>query len=185
MRQAKQRTVYDSFRLFDDENITAAREYLLESGIGEDDITDEDITRAIYRTDELDWDDARAELNAFLSRHPHGWLVTGTIGRWNGAFEGGAVVEDFDDVVRTALADCVYIRIWDEDGHLYITGAHHDGRNCLELKRLSARGRALVDDPYSDRSDADLHSAAWACNVYTSLPHFAHCCYGVPKRETA
>lgn len=43
--------------------------------------------------------------------------------------------------------------MWDENGSLFVTGAHHDGRACVEMRQLTDKGEELyschqVDDGF-------------------------------------
>lgn len=57
-----------------------------------------------------------------------------------------------------AMTDCDYFRIYDENGHMYLTCSHHDGTNHFEIKIVTEKG-------------------------YTVLPRFAEKIYGCKARE--
>lgn len=44
------------------------------------------------------------------------------------------------------FADCEIDGIWDENGSLFVTGAHHDGRAFVEMRQLTDKGEALYSD---------------------------------------
>lgn len=41
------------------------------------------------------------------------------------------------------FADCEIQKVWDENGTLYLTGAHHDGRVSVEMRQLTDEGERL------------------------------------------
>lgn len=89
-------------------------------------------------------------------------LVKGSNGLYDGPCGGITVYENFEDAVDTSpswhggdniFADCEIDGIWDENGSLFVTGAHHDGRACVEMRQLTDKGEELyssfqVDDGF-------------------------------------
>lgn len=82
-------------------------------------------------------------------------LVKGGNGRYDGPRGGITVYENFEEAVDTLpswhggdniFADCEINGIWDENGSLFLTGAHHDGRACVEMRQLTDRGERLYSD---------------------------------------
>lgn len=83
-----------------------------------------------------------------------GWeiVVSGSVGRWNGTSTGIAVYKDFDAATDCSpsrfgqgnvFADCEIQKVWDENGTLYLAGAHHDGRVSVEMRQLTDEGERL------------------------------------------
>ena len=79
-------------------------------------------------------------------------LVKGGNGRYDVPRGGITVYENFEDAVDTSpswhggdniFADCEIDGIWDENGSLFATGAHHDGRACVEMRQLTDKGEEL------------------------------------------
>lgn len=82
-------------------------------------------------------------------------LVKGGNGRYDGPRGGITVYENFEEAVDTSpswhggdniFADCEIDEIWDENGSLFVTGAHHDGRACVEMRQLTDKGESLYSD---------------------------------------
>lgn len=44
------------------------------------------------------------------------------------------------------FADCEIDGMWDENGSLFVTGAHHDGRARVEMRQLTDKGESLYSD---------------------------------------
>lgn len=82
-------------------------------------------------------------------------LVKGSNGLYNGPRGGITVYENFEDAVDTSpnwhggdniFADCEIDGIWDENGSLFVTGAHHDGRALVEMRQLTDKGEDLYSE---------------------------------------
>lgn len=86
-------------------------------------------------------------------------LVKGGNGRYDGPRGGITVYENFEEAVDTSpswhggdniFADCEIDGIRDENGSLFVTGAHHDGRACVEMRQLTDKGERLYSDYQMD-----------------------------------
>lgn len=86
-------------------------------------------------------------------------LVKGGNGRYDGPRGGITVYDNFEDAVDTSpswhggnniFADCEIDSIWDENGSLFLTGAHHDGRALVEMRQLTDKGERLYSDYQMD-----------------------------------
>lgn len=142
----------------------------------EDEITDEMIWEEMHFLEDIYWQDFEYELKKFFDEGT-AWLLTGTLGLWNGTCNGGFIFNTFDEFTK-CLQDCDYVEIYDEKGHLYVNGTHHDGTNCYEIKRVSDFGCEWYDNHSWDMYDEELHTKMWKSNFMTALPHFARDVYG-------
>lgn len=79
-------------------------------------------------------------------------LVKGSSGRYDRPRGGITVYENFEKAIDTSeswhggdniFADCEIDGIWDENGSLFLTGAHHDGRVLVEMRQLTELGEEL------------------------------------------
>lgn len=86
-------------------------------------------------------------------------LVKGGNGLYDGPRGGITVYENFEEAIDTSpswhggdniFADCEIDGIWDENGSLFLTGAHHDGRACVEMRQLTDKGERLYSDYQMD-----------------------------------
>lgn len=86
-------------------------------------------------------------------------LVKGGNGLYDGPRSGITVYENFEEAIDTSpswhgwdnvFADCEIDGIWDENGSLFLTGAHHDGRACVEMRQLTDKGESLYSDYQMD-----------------------------------
>lgn len=128
----------------------------------------------LFEVRDEDYREEMAALKAFFDGKPsamssevseHGSnpiIVSGTIGRWDGTRSGFTVFDDLDDVTHgqnSPFKDCEIQKVWDENGHLFIHGAHHDGSVTVELRQLSDEGHAAYDDI----------AETWANEPFTAL----------------
>lgn len=178
----EERIVYNNYDVWNDYG-EAARENLSENGNA--DPSENEIWEEIYFLSGLHWEDEEAELQRFFKGSR--WLAVGALGLWTGRHAAGDVFDSFEDFFYKAIKDCDFWKIWDENGHLFLKCSHHDGTNFFEIKRLSERGERVLEaweNNWNDpRSEEELHNNLWRCNLYTSLPHYAHAVYGCPKKE--
>lgn len=142
--------------------LTDAREWLGEQFIqGDlDEITRDDIENEIQGRLDDDWYNY-IERNLINDIEQNHFVCSGTLGLWDGTYDGGGVLKNRSDFF--SLLDG-YTIIDDEDGRLFVTSIHHDGSNKFELRRLTDLGReyyekygdvferrTLVKDLWSDK----------------------------------
>ena len=118
----------------------------------------------------------RELFNNFFDFQNSTFLLTGTIGRWDGAYLGGFTFNCFTEMQR-AWDDCDYLKIYDEKGHLYIECSHHDGNNYFEIKQLTPRGEAYLENN-KYQSSKEVHYKLWESNNYSKLPKFYKFTFG-------
>lgn len=180
LREPVQRTIYDNYDLWDDENVTYAKEDLEDEG--NDNPTEEDIWEKISDIDASNYDDEMERLGEFFDDGST-WILIGTSGRWDGTYDVGTIFTDFVSTFRKAIQDCDYIKLYDENGHFYLTCSHHDGTNHYEIKKLTEKGVKYLENWEEDwddkRTERYIHDMIM--KKYSVLPHFAHKVYGCPK----
>lgn len=133
-----------------------------------------------------DWNNELATLRETLGDSE--LLVFGSIGRWDGAHTGWEVKSSFDEIVQETMKDCEGFEIWDENGHLYVEGIHHDGRNIVEVRMMTETGNAYYCD-WVDRRlwCGDLSESNMLEELkrpeYSELPRHAERAFGCPAEE--
>ena len=180
---AKERVIYDNYYLWetypDEEIIENARE---NGWIDEDEEpTDNQIWEWRYEWDQCDWDDAWYELRKFFEGKTVGFF--GEIGLWYGVGKAGAI-GNFETLYYKAIEDCDYIKIYDENGHLYLTCSHHDGTCHFEIKVLTTEGREYLDRwewGNDNRTQRQCHEQIY--KRYSKLPRYAEKVMGCKARE--
>lgn len=139
-------------------------------------------------------------------------IVSGSIGRWNGTSSGFTVYDSFKEAIDTSpsrfggdnvFADCEIQKIWDENGHLFLTGAHHDGSVTMELRQLTFEGENAYDairaaedsweeEPFTvngrtyDGGDQSILQAIhdlWNDPDLAEVPHYMEKAFGCPAEE--
>lgn len=171
-RKPKERIVFDEDPYYGDEGEQMAvgeiaeREGLTEREVRED-YTDSEIFRRAMELKELDFGEEMEALTAFFdgrtsqmsdALNPYGGnhiLVRGTSSRFDGTYSGINVYEDFTRAtdcspnhfhLGNVFADCEIQKIWDENGALFLSGAHHDGGVTVEVRQLTDEGEALLGE---------------------------------------
>ena len=115
------------------------------------------------------WYDFIAELKKIFKDGYY--LLTGTVGRWNGTFEGGKFISNVNELI-SSLSHLDIITFTDDNGHLKIEGSHHDGSDSYELKKLTSKGLQLAERNGFAR-DRQLHRTIMENNLYSKLPRLA------------
>jgi len=138
-------------------------------------------------------------------------LVKGENRRYNEPCAGITVYENFKEAISTEpswrgrdniFADCETIGIWDENGSLFVTGAHHDGRACVEMRQLTDKGESLYSDykmeggfylpedgieamgfVYREGDESAFIHDLWDNPEMCSHPRFAEKALGYPAEE--
>lgn len=156
------------------------------------------------------FDGERGDMSAFVN--PLGGntiLVSGCVGRWDGTSTGFTPYKSFEEAIDTSpsrlggdnvFADCEIQKVWDENGHLYIHGAHHDGEVTVELRQLTGAGmealeaieEAWSDEPFtvrdktydgSERSFVEALHDLWNSPDLAPTPRYMEQCFGCPAEE--
>ena len=183
MREPVTRTIYNNYCLWETYPDEYIKEVLIEDGYTEEEITDDMIWNTRYSYDEYDWEDAKITLTDFFDGET--WILRGTNGLWYGRVEAGTIFTDFMEIFYKATKDCDYINIYDENGHFYLECSHHDGTNCYEIKKVTDKGIAYLENwenNWNDkRTEQYIHDKIM--EKYSVLPNFAHKVYGCPKVE--
>jgi len=176
----KKRTIYDNYNV--DEYMEEAKQYLIDND--NENPSEEEIWSECYIIDELNWNDAKWELEKFFDNGSK-WILQGFTGRWYGAARGGFLFDNFMDAYNKATKDCDYVHIYDENGHFYIQCSHHDGTNLYEIKEVTEDGIGYLErweDNWNDkRSEEYVHDMIM--RKYSRLPGFAHKIYGCKRIE--
>ena len=156
-----EQAVYESFR--------ESQERTSVNDVPNDMVWDE-----ISLQNEAEWEYFSDAFKRLLEKHT--FLVTGTCGRWNGPCEGGNFITDWNDF-RSFIKHLDTLKIYEQNGHLYIEGYHHDGHDLYELKRLTDKGTEYADK-HCFAHDRALHHSIMNSNFFSTLPHFADFIYG-------
>lgn len=183
MKQPVERVIYDNYDLWSRYEEAARENIAINTGRSEPD--ENAIWKEIYDLDEIEWDDAKAILESFFAKGT--WIIQGIIETWRGCRKGGKIFHDFNSLFNEATKDCDYVKICDENGHLYLKCSHHDGTHLFEIKRLNSKGIGYLErweQNWDDkRSERGVHDKLMS--KYSVLPNFMATVYGCPKIQYA
>lgn len=154
---AKKRIIYDNYNPWDTYPDDVLKEMALECEWidSEDEITEEMLCQWRFEEMDNDWDNEKEMLSEYFDGKEVEFI--GAVGLWHGTYKAKERGE-FWKLFDRAMTDCDYFRIYDENGHLYLTCSHHDGTNHFEIKVVTEKG-------------------------YTILPRFAQKVYGCKAKE--
>lgn len=183
-RIPKTRTIYDNYNLWETYPDEEVKENLMANGHEEEDITDEMIEKERYWLDEIDWEIESERLKEFFL-NGNKWILFGTVGRWDGTYDTGTIFDTFEDFFYKATSDCHYWKLYDENGHLYLTCSHHDGTCHFEIKEVTDNGIQYFEnweDNWDDkRTEEYVHTQI--IKKYSRLPRFVEKVYGCKRTE--
>lgn len=172
MKEPKERILFDNYDGYYD----LAKESLTEDD--EREITDEVIWEYANLLSETEWEDFKINFESFMNGDT--FILQGAIGRWDGIHRGGFTFNSFNELSK-AWEDCAYIKVYDENGHLYIDCSHHDGTNHYEIKQLNDKGEDYLNNHYYD-DEREVHDKLMKA-PYSVLPRFAEKVWGCPRQE--
>ena len=86
---------------------------------------------------ETEWDDVLFNLKHYDRENYGHYYISGSLGLWNGRNSVYRVMNSLEDAVYACVENMDYCSVKDEDGVIYVTGIHHDGRNTFEIRRMT------------------------------------------------
>lgn len=184
-REEKKRIIYSNYNLWED-YAEYAKKALANNGIKNP--TEDNIWDEICFINDNVWSDIFDQLVSFFEDGT--WIAFGTVGRWDGTFDAGVTFGEFDkkdfkDVLYGITKCCDYVEIFDTNGHFYLQCHHHDGTNSFEIKRVTDTGEKYLENWENnwddERSEQYVHNQL--IKRYSTLPHFVHKEWGLPKIE--
>ena len=74
--------------------------------------------------------------------------------------------------------DCDYVKVWSENGHLYVQASHHDGTHNVELKLITDKGWETYDNwlcsncgaSLDDKNRYQVFEMIFDYNLFSNLP---------------
>lgn len=180
-RKAKERIIFNEDTYYGTDGEQLAVEDLMDrDGLTEAEVreqyTDHEIFEHAMQMRDFDYEEEMEALAAFFDGKAsvmssfenllggNHVLVRGSVGRWDGTRSGMTVYDSFKDAINTSpsrfggnnvFADCEIQKVWDENGSLFIHGAHHDGSVTVEMRQLTDEGETVYGELYEDGSILD------------------------------
>ena len=153
------------YERFADSNCWSSKEDIPSSSVYEE-IDEQNKTDWIYISHILE--------DMFKTNH---YIITGTCGRWNGSCDCGTFISSINELTNF-ISHLDSVRLYEQDGHFYITGYHHDGQDHYEIKQLTKKGYAYASNR-DFAHDKRLHNTITKYNLFSCLPRIYTKIYGV------
>lgn len=228
----KERIIFDDNPYFGSSGDALAIEDLMNrDGLTEAEVreqyTDHNLFEHAMEMRDFDYEEEIAALTAFFDgrtsdmfsfENPLGGnhlLVRGSVGRWDGTRSGITVYNSFTEAINTSssrfggdnvFADCEIQKVWDENGSLFIHGAHHDGSVTVEIRQLTDEGESVyselsegesIFDPitladphgpaafpvFNPGEEGKLFNFMWGNAAYSAAPRYMEKAFGCPAEE--
>ena len=135
-----------------------------------DEISDSLVYYEINELHRLEWIELKLYLDDLFEQNEM-FLIKGVCGRWNGPSECGRFIYSTDELFEF-IRHLDYTCFYEENGHFYIEGYHHDGRDRYELKKLTNKGREYADNNLY-MNDRTVHETIMKYNLFSTLPYFS------------
>lgn len=180
---AKERIIYDNYDLYENYPDEELRRMAIDCEWveNEEEITDAMLSEWRYEEDESDYHVEMNNLYDFFQGKTVGFF--GKVGLWHGTYKCGDI-GDFWKLYYKAIKDCNYIKIYDENGHMYLTCSHHDGTNHFEIKILNDDAEDYYDRwSYGTDNRKGYEVITQIYKRYSKIPRFAEKVYGCKARE--
>lgn len=139
----------------------------------EDDIeiTDDRVWNKLYMLEDDYWANFESEYKAYFNTND--FVLLGDLGRWNGRYNVSKIINGGWREFAEMVAQYDSLTITDEDGHLIIDVADHDGSSHFEIKELTQKGWEYINlYSHYDKSEYEDAKTLWN-NFYSRLPRLA------------
>lgn len=148
----------------------------MENNDVDDNVSEQTIWDYISELEHMAWEDMLKEL-AHIDNYKK-CILSGKAGTWKGKFEAAQIYDTIEDAIYAAIRNCDYIKVWSENGHLYLQASHHDGTHNFELKLLTYKGWETWDSWNSsycgeslyNKSEYEVLNMLFNCNLFSKLP---------------
>ena len=174
----KHSTLWKSYGMYNLEELEQyekdAREILIENGIEEEDITDNDITEEIWQDIDFSYDAEIMSLDKQLSGRV---IAIADLGLWHGRVQGYRVLGDNLNEVISFNLSCDEREVYCDAYNVRATGYHHDGSNSVLFRELR-EDRDV--DKFLDKIYMGEEISTGTLNYYTkSLRPYVQKIYGI------
>ena len=142
---SKERIIYDNYNIYDTYSDEDMIELAIENGMADskDEVTESMIDDLRWDEDAIDWETAKRELADYFKNETV--IFFGTLGLWYGRTAGGKT-GDFENLLMSAIQDCTYVKIYENNGRMFLECSHHDGTNEFEIKIINERGKQYLEN---------------------------------------
>lgn len=182
-KQTKKQNIvvlFDSYNNYDFDKIKAE---LIE--VNDEPISDDYVYDLISLCQEDDWNEMMSYLKSVEKYHK--WVILGSAGTWQGSRECSQIFDNIDNAISAITRDCEFIKVWSENGHLYVQASHHDGTHNLELKLITDKGWEIYDNWLSSCCGASLDAKnryqvfemIFDYNLFSKLPRVEKVVLGI------
>lgn len=137
------KTLFDNYDPQEQYDYSSYLEWCEDNGIEPKGADSNDYSEYANDSINIDWDDLIENLKCYDIYHDRSWVVSGSLGLWNGPRRiCSEVSESLTELILKCVSGCDYFRIEYDDLCVYVTASHHDGTNNFEIRMLSRCGES-------------------------------------------
>lgn len=174
-KQTKKQNIVVLFNSYDNYDFDAIKANIMEDY--DDPISDNYVYDVMSLYQQEDWEEMMSYLQSVEKYHK--WVMLGSAGTWQGSRECGQIYDNIEDTMSAITKDCDYVKVWSENGHLYVQASHHDGTHNLELKLMTDKGWETYFNWLCSHCGASLDAKSryqvfemiFNYNFFSKLPH--------------
>lgn len=183
-KKTKKQNIVVLFNNYDCDFEEYKKDYIENNEI-DGDVSDQEIWDYIGDLERMDWDEMMSYLQSVEKYHK--WVMLGSAGTWQGSRECGQIFTNIDNAMSAITKDCDYVKVWSENGHLYVQASHHDGTHNVELKLITDKGWETYDNWLSSCCGASLDAKnryqvfemIFDYNLFSKLPRVEKVVLGI------
>ena len=162
-----------NYVLYDDTTVPEYSEYVEHCRINGHEIEGEN-SQAYWdfasRYHENDWDDLKVNLKCSKEANQP-VLLLGTLGLWNGK---RTIFPTRCENLMQAIEKCVgrgvdNMKVYVENGIVYVEAYHHDGTNYFEIYKLSSKGLSATSKWYDGNAGCEDYKGYWLAKFHGYL----------------
>lgn len=95
------------------------------------------------------------------------YIIKADIGRWNGRYDGGKIIEGIWNTIDTCIYREDYVKIYHDGMQLCIDTSNHDASSFFQIKEITDLGMEMVDKWDGKYFDEEIHNKLWGNTHYT------------------
>lgn len=174
--------IYDSYHEGDEfrEKCIEFLELHIDRDFEKEPLREEEIQRRMNEKDQNDWDDNVMQLVKYMSGQTV--VMIASIKKWSEKFTG-ELVGDFGEIFEKFVENCWKVKIYDQNGRLYIQAKNKSEERFAQVYILTEEGEKANEEWEADEKFRHMSDHSWRKKLadsrwYTRLPHFAKNVWG-------
>ena len=139
MKKYDNYVLFDSYENYQEDMFEEIKKDLINTTA--DEVTDARVWEEIYEMQRDDYEEMIEAFERAETAHDNRyWIVSGNSGSWLGTYHGLQIYENAKEMFKEITKDCDYVKVYVEEGCLFIKASHHDGTHKFRIKIIMKNG---------------------------------------------